>query len=116
MTFLANENFPFPSIKILRNKGYNVSSVAEEIPGSSDEQIIKIAQQNKTIILTFDRDYGEIIVRHTIKNPPAVVYFRLKGNSPESAANLLLDILSKNISLENHFTVVEQTNIRQRKY
>ncbi len=116
MIFLANENFPFPSIQILRDTGFNVESIGEKYSGISDERIIRIAQQNNSIILTFDRDYGELIFRHAIDLPPAVVYFRLKGNSPEFAANLLLEILEKNIVLENHFTVVEYSNIIQRRY
>ena len=33
MRFLANENFPNPSIKILRENGFDVRSTAEEMPG-----------------------------------------------------------------------------------
>jgi hypothetical protein len=36
--FLANENFPRPSIILLRNRGFNVKSVQEEFPGIPDEK------------------------------------------------------------------------------
>ena len=61
--FLANENFPRPSIIILREKGFSISSVQEEFQGISDEEVIKIAVEKKLIILTFDRDYGELIFK-----------------------------------------------------
>ena len=35
--FLANENIPLKSIKILREKGYDVKAVIEEFPGISDK-------------------------------------------------------------------------------
>jgi len=36
MKFLADGNFPGPALETLRNKGWDVRSVAEECPGSSD--------------------------------------------------------------------------------
>lgn len=69
------------------------------------------------IILTLDSDYGELIFKNTISDPPAVVYFRDKGSDPLFAGRLLIRLLSKDeISLFNSFTVVEEKNIRQRVY
>ena len=116
MTFLANENFPFPSIRILRSKGLSIKSIGEECSGISDKEVIEIAQKEKLIILTFDRDYGELILKHGLDNPPAVVYFRLKGDNPEYAGNLLLTLMDQSIPFENHFTVIETGSLRQRRY
>ena len=117
MDFLANENFPFPGIKLLRNKGFNVKSIAEEHFGISDKSVIEIAQNENRIILTFDKDYGELLVRYSYKKPPAVVFFRLKGNTPDFAGAMLLRLIEQNeIILDNHFTVIDSNNFRQRKY
>ena len=56
--FLANENFPKPSIYLLREKGVSVRSISEEMPGISDENVSSIAKFEGIIILTFDKDYG----------------------------------------------------------
>ncbi len=115
--FLANENFPRPSTLILRDNGFKVKSIQEEYQGISDLEVVEIALNLDLIILTFDSDYGEIIFKHTKHNPPSVVYFREKGNSPEFAALSLLSILSKTpLVLKDAFTVVEANNIRQRFY
>lgn len=37
MKFLANENFPGPSIAYLRDNNIDVKSIAEHSPGISDE-------------------------------------------------------------------------------
>jgi predicted nuclease of predicted toxin-antitoxin system len=117
MKFLANENFPLPSIKRLRQAGHSVESIAETLSGIPDRQVIEIAIQKALVILTFDSDYGELIFRHTILTPPSVVYFRFKGQSPEAAGHLLLAVLAAGqIQLENNFTVIEENNIRQRRY
>ena len=47
MRFLANENFPFPSIKILKEAGYHVTSVSELYPGISDFDVIDRANANE---------------------------------------------------------------------
>ena len=115
--FLANENFPRPSITLLRDNGFEVKSIQEESPGISDETVMTLASETNLIILTFDSDYGELIFKHSKDNPPAVIYFREKGADPLFAGRLLLNILSNSeITLNNSFTVVEEKNIRQRFY
>lgn len=115
--FLANENFPRPSIILLRESGYIVKSIQEDYQGIDDAGVIKIAQEQSLIILTFDRDYGELIFKYAKDNPPSVVFFREKGNSPMFAASSLLSLLiSEKIVLTGAFTVIEFDNIRQRFY
>jgi predicted nuclease of predicted toxin-antitoxin system len=117
MKFLANENFPMPSTRLLRESGVAVKSILEECPGISDKQVIEMAQKDNLIILTFDKDYGELIFRYGYQKPPAVVFFRFKGNAPDYAGNLLKALLKeKVIKLANTFTVIEENNIRQRQY
>ncbi|MEO6723377.1 MAG: DUF5615 family PIN-like protein [Ferruginibacter sp.] len=117
MIFLANENFPRPSTIILRNNGVSVKSIQEDSPGISDEEVISIALQQNLIILTFDRDYGELIFRYAKENPPSVIFFREKGATPEFAASSLLRLLTDTeIKLSGAFTVIDNTNIRQRFY
>ena len=117
MMFLANENFPKPSIIMLREKGFDVSSVQEDCPGVEDYEVMKIASAQNLIILTFDSDYGELIFKYAKENPPAVVFFRDKGNSPLFAGNALLRLLEHtNITLLNAFTVIETNGVRQRFY
>jgi len=85
--------------------------------GISDEVVIKFAKQDDRITLTFDKDYGELIFRYGVLTPPAVIFFRYKGREPYFAGTFLIKLLSDvSISLDNNFTVVEEQNIRQRKY
>ena len=43
MLFLANENFPNPSVKLLRERGYDVNYILESNRGVTDEKVIAIA-------------------------------------------------------------------------
>lgn len=63
MRLLANENFPTSSVDLLRRAQHDVSSIAEESPGIKDDAVLARAVQQERLILTFDRDYGELIFR-----------------------------------------------------
>ncbi len=115
--FLANENIPRPSILFLRNKDYTVRSIQETNQGVSDEEVIRIARDEQLIILTFDRDYGELIFRYALEKPPAVVYFRYKRTDPQFVGQQLHDLLKESkMEIDNAFTVIDQNSIRQRFY
>jgi len=115
MNFLANENFPLLSVRRLREAGHHVVCVAQETPGSKDEIILERAHNEGLIILTFDRDYGELIFRYRALPPPGVVYFRFTPASPSEPAEIFLNIVNKKIlSFTGKFTVIERGRVRQR--
>jgi predicted nuclease of predicted toxin-antitoxin system len=115
MDLLANENFPLLSVRILREAGHRVVSIVQDAPGSRDEDILRQAHIQRLIILTFDRDYGELIYRHRALTPAGVVYFRFAPATPSEPAEILLNILSKaDLSVIGKFTIVEKGRLRQR--
>ncbi len=63
MKFLANETIPLDAVNLLRRSGYEVAMIAEVCPGMKDIDVLKRAVHDKSIILTFDRDYGELIFK-----------------------------------------------------
>jgi hypothetical protein len=66
------------------------------------------------MILTFDRDYGELIYRHRLPVPQGLLYLRLLPLSPSEPAEIVLDLLQVGIPLEGRFTIVERERVRQR--
>jgi len=116
MRFLANENFPLPSIVLLRNDGHFVKSVNEEFPGISDREVVRVAREDSLIILTFDKDYGEIIFRYGELMPPAVVFLRYRGGHPLASGIILRELIKEGMIFENSFSVVDEQNVRQRRY
>lgn len=115
MRFLANENFPLTSIYLLRSQGYEIISIIEKSPGMTDDQVLELAVNEKLIILTFDRDYGELIYRLKKPCPPGVVYFRYAPKTPEQPGqDLIVFLNTEDLSLVHKFTVVESNQLRQR--
>ena len=115
MDFLANENFPLTSIKRLRAASHDVASVVKDNPGAIDAEVFAHAQREKRIVLTFDRDYGELLFRQSLTAPPGIVYFRFQPATPHEPADILLELLNmEGVSLMGKFTVVGRRRIRQR--
>lgn len=115
MKFLANENIPLPSVFGIREGGWDIVSVTEEASGSSDEKVLDQAHRQGRIVLTFDRDYGELIFKQKASIPAGVVYFRFDPDYPREVGEIILLLLGKGMIFENYFTVLTRENIRQRR-
>ncbi len=61
MVFCADENIESGIVKFLRNKGYEVFYVSETYPSILDAEILEYANKNNMIILTNDKDFGELL-------------------------------------------------------
>lgn len=91
---LANENFPVPALKRLRAAGFDVLAVTENMPGASDKLVLKHAHELGRWLVTFDRDYGELVFLHDLPSPPAIVYLRQEPIPSDVAAEWLIGLLS----------------------
>jgi predicted nuclease of predicted toxin-antitoxin system len=115
MRLLANENFPLASVTRLRRAEHDVVAVIQDSPGAKDPQVLTRAAHEQRIILTFDRDYGELIYRLRQPSPFGVAYFRYDPAYPEEPAEHLLQLLTVfQLDLAHRFTVIERDRIRQR--
>ena len=117
MKLLANENFPYASIHYLKARGYDILSIGMDNPSIKDSEIMTIAINEERTILTFDRDYGELIFRYNYKPERGVIYLRLEEYDPEKPGLIIEEIiLNKEIDLARALTVVDKNGIRQKKY
>jgi predicted nuclease of predicted toxin-antitoxin system len=87
---LVNENFPAPSVACLRVEGYDVVSVAESYAGMEDASVLSLAVREKRWLVTFDRDYGELIFARGLPPPPAVILLRVPSYRPADPATWIM--------------------------
>jgi predicted nuclease of predicted toxin-antitoxin system len=117
MKFLANENFPISSIKILKESGYDVVAVGQEFSGILDSEVIAFAISEHRTILTFDRDYGELIFKKGYRPLAGVIYLRWDNFKPNEPGEYLIELFKSNeIHFESMLTVIGLDHIRQRKF
>lgn len=114
MQLLANENFPRPALLVLRAAGVDVEAVAETMPGASDRDILQHAALANRWLLTFDRDYGELVFRRAVPPPPAIVYLRMGTYSPAWPAQAVLSLLERVEFVTGHLVVVDGRTVRRR--
>lgn len=114
--FLANENIPFSAVRFLQENGKDVVWVGDVLRGATDDSVLERAQAEGRVILTFDRDYGELVFLHGQgRTVPGVIYFRFFPDNPETFGRFVLHLLGlSDIHFERMFTVVEPRGIRQR--
>ncbi len=115
MKILADENIEREIIEVLRETAYDVLSVKESYIGSSDEEVLQIAEKENAIILTNDKDFGELVFRYSLKSR-GVVLLRL-GNLPltDKIEKTIETIQTHEAELENAFTVISENSVRIRK-
>src|SRR5215218_7089130 len=108
MKLLANENFPYKSIFYLREKGFDIISIGMDNPSIKDSAVMSIAINEQRTILTFDRDYGELIFKHNYKPESGVIYLRLDEYDAEEPGILIEELINRNeFSFQNSLTVLD---------
>jgi predicted nuclease of predicted toxin-antitoxin system len=115
MKFVADESVDFPVIEILRENNFNVFSIAETTPSISDDEVLAIARAKNIVLLTQDKDFGDLVFRDHHSHT-GVVLIRLIG-FPEDNAVIVLNAIQKHQEqLLHSFTVVQERNVRVRKF
>lgn len=79
----------------LRDEGYGVASIAEDSPGITDAEVLVPADRERRVVITFDRDFGELLYRYQAqyKQFAGVMYLRFRPRSPVEAAEQILAVL-----------------------
>lgn len=113
---LANENFPLPAVRLLQEAGVDVETVLDVMPAASDEEVLSYARRERRWIVTFDRDYGDLVFRKGMPPPPAIIYLRQEAYSPEKPAQLVQAILAMPEKVRGCFVVVTTRNVRYRRF
>ncbi|MEO8590140.1 MAG: DUF5615 family PIN-like protein [Flavobacteriales bacterium] len=115
---MADENFPMPSVEVLRCAGHDLVHVSAVASGSSDEDVVALANCDGRTVLTFDSDIGTLAMARNQKALGGIVYFRLFAFKPTTPADMLLDYLQANpeVDFSERITVFDPPRVRQRKF
>lgn len=114
MRFLADENFPRVAVEALRAAGHDVAWVRAEGPGATDEAVLEWARRHDRVLLTFDKDFGELVLRRGHAGSQGVVLFRLPSGRPLEVSARVVDVVASRSDWAGHFSVVERDRVRMR--
>lgn len=114
MRMIANENITGAVVRELRRRGHDVLSVKESMRGADDISVLRRAEDERRLIITYDKDFGELAFRHGHLAMCGVILFRLMGVTPSADQRRLLDVIDSRTDWIGHFSVVTDDRIRMR--
>jgi predicted nuclease of predicted toxin-antitoxin system len=114
MRLLANENFPLDAVQALRKAGYDIVWIREAAPGIPDTEVLAWAEQEKRILLTFDKDFGELAYREKLPASCGIILLRIPTPSSEYVAKFVLSVFNNHQDWIGYFSVIEEHRIRMR--
>lgn len=116
MKFLLDQDVYAVTAKFLANNGHHVVLVAQiGLSQASDEDILKVAQELNCILVTRDRDYGNLVFVRAVGT--GVIYLQILPITVNTVHDELARVLQRysENELAGAFVVVEPHGYRFRK-
>jgi len=113
---VANEGVDRPVVERLRQDDHDVVYVAELSPSITDEEILQLANVRSAVLLTADKDFGELVFRQGLVRS-GVLLLRLAGLVNATKAEIVAEVCrTRAAELIGAFSVISpgQVRIRQR--
>ena len=94
--------------------GFDFKGVRDVNPRMADVDIIEWAMREERIILTSDKDFGELVFKNKLSHH-GVLLLRIDENTTEEKINIISGILQSHTEkLKNHFCVYQNKLLRVR--
>lgn len=114
MRFLIDESADARLAIYLRSLGHDAATVAgDHTPGMSDEAVLAIALSEQRILITDDRDFGELVFQQG-RPHRGVIFFRLGTTVLASRIERLDNVLTHHADRLDHFLIVTRYRVRVR--
>ena len=115
MTLVADESVDFGIINKLRLKGITVISISEELSGIKDKEVLKIAVDRECLLITEDKDFGELTFRFKLEHK-GILLIRLSDINRKDRIELAAKTIEKYFDkLNNNFSVLNKRGLRIKK-
>ncbi|HUS45272.1 MAG TPA: DUF5615 family PIN-like protein [Phycisphaerae bacterium] len=113
MRILADENIPRCVVETLRRENHDVAWVRRDAPGATDRKVLARARAGNRLLLTFDKDFGELAFREGLPTPSCgVILLRLGDATPARLAEKVTAVLGSRGDWGGHFSVIEEDHVR----
>ncbi|MBC7945435.1 MAG: DUF5615 family PIN-like protein [Burkholderiales bacterium] len=105
-------------IRALRAAGHQVIAIVEEAAGLDDAAVLSRAHGTDAVLLTFDRDYGELIFKKLHPHPRSLIYLRSFPASPQELTDLIVRLVDGGIAgdVDGYLIVWTREGIRKRLF
>jgi predicted nuclease of predicted toxin-antitoxin system len=112
MRFLADESCDFIMVRALREAGHDVLAISEITPRLEDFEVIQLAVSQKRILLTEDKDFGQLVFAHGQKTG-GVIFLRFPISAREQISKDLINLVDRQgEKLAGCFVTIQAGRIR----
>jgi len=112
---IFDENIEEYWIQLIKGKGYEFFSIRESCFEISDKEVIEIVRKLKGILITEDKDFGELLFSHGIEKI-AVLFLRYDQPNYNQIENYFLKCIDDYLNNpEVSFITITKNKIRNRK-
>jgi len=116
MKFLIDLDIGIRVEEYLIKKNYNVKCIRHINPRLSDEKILEIAVKEQRMVITMDKDFGELVY-NSKKAHEGILLLRLEDSNSKEKVNIIKHILNNYFEkLQNNFCVYQNGKLRIRKW
>jgi len=106
---IGDENVPLPLLRKLREDGHDVLAVVETHRSIRDEIVLQIAVEERRVLLTFDRDFGEMIFAKGFAAPIGVIFVREVPRSLAETITAVRNVLHANAPrIDGYFVAIDR--------
>ena len=114
MKIVADENVDQRVIDWLQAGGHQVISIARENPSIADSDVLALANLDRALLITEDKDFGELVF-HKKRSHFGVLLVRLEGVSRPERVRMVCDLIhERGIELTAAFSVLTPGSVRIR--
>lgn len=98
----------------LRMAGFQVYAICEQNPAINDKEVLAIAESQKALLITEDKDFGELVVRLKLPNN-GILLVRMMDELSDNKAKIVVSIVKRyHLSLLKAFSVIDKNRFRTR--
>jgi len=100
---------PAPRSKRPAGRAWTLRDIS---PGISDDAVLALSQAEGRVLVTFDKDFGEMAFEQGKTATPGVILLRPRLRSPEQVAQFTVTLLTQSFDWTGNFSVAQEGRLR----
>jgi predicted nuclease of predicted toxin-antitoxin system len=115
MNITADESVDYRTINFLRKNSFHVIAIIDNDASISDTEVLKKANEQNTLLITEDKDFGELVFRFKLKHK-GILLLRFFNTNNDMQNKKVLEVLqAHHKELSNSFSTLTDKKLRIRQ-
>jgi predicted nuclease of predicted toxin-antitoxin system len=113
LRLVADENLPRLLVTALRAASHDVLWIRDQHRSMPDAQVLALASQQQRILITGDKDFGDLVFVERQPAPHGVILIRVADALPSDLAQLVVEALARETEWGGFFSVLGDGRLRR---